>query len=141
MAYLIAIAVSLILFGGFLLITALEGARGARLFGSGRAALDARVARVSFVLQHVDWSAFLAHLTRSGLERLLHDIAHTSLLVVRFLERELTRAVRALRSRREATLPEAGPRPSPLAGTVTYLQKTLRSARRKPRDVDMRREL
>lgn len=99
MLLIILVALSLTLFGGFLLLTAFETGRG-RVGGSVRTRLDKHAARVAFIISHVDWSAFVKHLIRASAERIAHDVAHTSLLVIRFLERMLTRLVRALRERR-----------------------------------------
>lgn len=140
MAYLIAIALSLIAFGGFLLVTAFEQDRGIRIFRRQREQLDERAARLSFVVTHVDWSAFLAHLTKEGLERLLHDVAHTSLMIVRMLERELTRAVRAIRARRGLGLEDSRERPSPVTRTMRYLRTAVRTTRRAPKQLDIPRD-
>ncbi|MBP7741063.1 MAG: hypothetical protein KA104_00025 [Candidatus Pacebacteria bacterium] len=99
MLLIILVALSLTLFGGFLLLTAFETGRG-RVGGSVRTRFDKHAARVAFIISHVDWSAFVKHLIRASAERIAHDVAHTSLLVIRFLERMLTRLVRALRERR-----------------------------------------
>ncbi len=99
MVLLILVSLSLTLFGGFLLVTAFESGRG-RVAGETRKKLDKYAARAWFIISHVDWSAFVKHLIRVSAERVAHDIAHTSLLIIRFLERLLTRAVRALRERR-----------------------------------------
>lgn len=107
MPYLIAILAAALLFFGFLLVTVYEAERGRRFFAASRYRLDTKVAHALFVIEHVDWSAFTAHLTRTTLTTLAHDIAHGSLIVVRGTERVLTRAVRALRMRRDdaAALP------------------------------------
>lgn len=128
MLYLILIAIALVLFGAFLLLTALERSRGFRILGTIRKRLDARVSRIAFVLSHVDWSAFIKHLVTSVLERIAHDSAHTVLLVVRFIERLLTRAVRYLRERRGAApLPEEEEVERPVERFFLYIRRTLRS--------------
>ena len=101
MIYLVLIAISLMLFGGFLLLTAFERGRGMRVAGVPRNRLDAHVARISFVITHVDWPAFVRHLIGSTFSRAAHDITHTVLILVRSLERLLTHAVKSLRERRE----------------------------------------
>lgn len=141
MAFLVAIALSCLAFGGFLLLTAFEQSRDVRLLRVSRERLDARVGRASYVLAHVDWGAFFTDVTRTSAERVLHDVAHTTLLLVRALERLLTRAVRVLRERRQGLL--AAPRaerPSIVATTAQYLKTTLRSARRAPKRSDTQTE-
>lgn len=101
MAYIIAIGIALILFGSFLALTRLETARGVRFFGSVRGKLDEKVGKAAFVVRHVDWSAFIAHLLRTLSARIAHDVAHTILIIVRVIERLLTRIVKYLRSRRQ----------------------------------------
>jgi hypothetical protein len=134
--YLIFIGVTLILLVVFLLLTIVEGKRHVRLFAGPRDRFDVRVTRASFILQHVDWGAFLRDVSRVGFERALHDAAHTTLQAVRFLERVLTRAVRTLRMRRQEQLPAAPlpvPKASRITETVTYLKTTLKTARRAPK--------
>ncbi len=100
MILIILIAIASMLFGGFLLLTAFEQGRGMRIAGSVRNSLDAKVARVSFVIAHVDWMAFAKHLVVSATSNMAHDAAHAVLMLVRYLERLLTRAVKSLRERR-----------------------------------------
>ena len=108
MAYAIAILLSVALFSGFIALTQFESARGIRVFGSVRNKLDRGTSRAAFVFQHVDWGAFANHLMRAGAARVAHDIAHATLVVVRVMERTLTRIVKYLRSRHqeEAAKPE-----------------------------------
>ncbi|KND47567.1 MAG: hypothetical protein AB199_04000 [Parcubacteria bacterium C7867-004] len=101
MLYLILIGLSLILFGGFLLLTAFERSRGMRMAGIARNRLDAHMARLSFIIAHVDWSAFAKHLAGSLASRVMHDVTHAILVLVRSLERILTRTVKGLREKRE----------------------------------------
>lgn len=118
------------------MITFIEGKRHTRMFAGWRDRFDVRVNRASFIIQHVDWGAFLTDVTRTFLERALHDVAHASLIAVRFLERILTRTVRTLRMRRQEQLPAAplpAPKASLLTETVTYLKTTLRKTRRTPK--------
>ncbi len=105
MIYLIAILISLALFGAFLLLTAFERMLGKRLLAGGRSVLDSRVSRASFVLRHVDWIAFLKHASTVIFERVAHDLAHGALLIIRLLERLLTRTVRTLRERQLGASP------------------------------------
>lgn len=131
MTYLILIAISLILLGGFLLLTAFERGRGLRVAGNLRNRFDAKVARVSFIVRHVDWGAFVKHLAATVFERAAHDIAHTVLLLVRSLERLLTRTVKYLRARRGdiAALAEEEPDSGRLDRAVMHVREAFRKAR------------
>jgi hypothetical protein len=125
MTYLLLIIASIALFAGFFGVTVVEARTGTRYFAGVRAKLDKRVARTSFIIKHVDWLEFFTHLVQSFIERVLHDLAHWTLIAVRFLERELTNVVRYLRDRRPNLL---APKPSrtPLFKQVFgYARKTL----------------
>lgn len=138
MLYLILIGISLILFGGFIALTAFERRRGLRVAGVYRNKLDARVSRAVFIAMHVDWGAFTRHLLGTVLERVLHDVAHFVLRIVRTTERLLTRTVRALRERRGITVPlesEGEEKPGILQTGAHLVRVALRNARaasRKP---------
>ena len=99
MAYLLFIFASLLLLGGFFALTEYEARRGARVFAESRSRLDRRVARIEFILEHVDFAAFTRDETRRIASRVGHDIAHFTLQTVRAAERLLTRLVRDLRAR------------------------------------------
>lgn len=101
MTHLISILAATALFFGFLLLTVYESRRGVRFFAAFRYKLDTRVARTQFLIEHIDWGAFTAHLTRTSLNTVAHDVAHGTLMIVRSAERNLTQAVSALRMRRE----------------------------------------
>ena len=125
MTYLLLILASIALFAGFFGVTVVEARTGTRYFAPVRAKLDKRVARIAFVIKHVDWLEFFTHLIQSFIERVLHDVAHWTLIVVRFIERELTNVVRYLRDRRPNLL---APKPSrtPIFKQVFgYAKKTL----------------
>jgi hypothetical protein len=131
--HLTLILIPLVLLALFLILVSYEERRGTRLVLAGyRHHLDRRAARAAFVIKHVDWGAFMSHLTRTSLERLLHDLAHSTLIVVRLIERQLTRVVRTLRARRdEPILPaRSAERPSRLESAVTLVKKTVRSSRK-----------
>lgn len=102
MAYIIAILLSLTLLGAFLALTHYETTHGVRFFGTIRGRFDKKVARAAFIINHVDWPALISHMTKTVLARIAHDIAHTTLIIVRILERVLTRVVKSLRTRRES---------------------------------------
>ncbi|MES2931716.1 MAG: hypothetical protein V4682_03410 [Patescibacteria group bacterium] len=138
MLYLILIGLSLILFGGFIALTAFERRRGLRVAGIYRNKLDAKVSRAAFIATHVDWGAFTKHLLGTVLERVLHDVAHFVLRIVRTTERLLTRTVKALRERRGITVPletEGEEKPGILQTSAHRVRVALRNARaasRKP---------
>lgn len=132
LSYIIAILIPLALLVGFLAIVAMEERTGRRMFAGRRYMLDMRVARVAFIIRHVDWGAFSADLTRSSIERALHDTAHATLMAVRALERFLTQVVRSLRARQDApALPSREPI-SRMERTVRYIRKTVQRARKEP---------
>lgn len=108
MPYLISILVAGLLFLAFLLLTAYEAKKGVRFFAGLRYKLDANVSRAGFLIEHIDWGAFTAHLTRTSLNTVAHDAANATLVAVRSAERNLTRAVGALRVRRENTIAPSG---------------------------------
>lgn len=109
MIYLFVVAASLILFIGFFMLASKEAQTGNRLLSGIRGHFDERVARMFFIFEHVNWTEFLSHTLSAGIARVLHDIAHLFLHIVRFIERQLTRMVRYLRDRRPNVL---APKPS-----------------------------
>jgi hypothetical protein len=113
MAPLIFLLITLALFAAFVALTTWETNRGARLFAGARGAFDTKVERARFVYEHVDVNALVREETKALLLRTGHAIAHFSLQSVRFVERELTRAVRYLRTRvaSEQATPRATERP------------------------------
>jgi hypothetical protein len=142
MAYLVFLLVLVLIFAGFLALTAYERARGRRLFAESRASFDARVARAEFVATHVDFAAFVRDTLKNGAERAAHDAAHAVLQAVRWSERQLTRAVRTLRARRaemaagaQNGAPQAAPgdaapaQASEFARTIADFKQDLRAQR------------
>lgn len=138
MSYLITVLAACLLFFGFLLLTMYERERGVRFFAAARYRLDTKVAHTLFVMQNVDWGAFTAHLTRTSVEVLAHDIAHGTLMAVRAIERFLTRAVRLLRMRRDGMLPPSRGISARLSGTVTHVKQSLTRSK-KPRETEEHR--
>ncbi len=131
MIYAILIGIAALLLGGFLMLAAFERNRGLRVAGAVRNKLDKRVARLAFVATHVDWGAFLRHLTGTALERVLHDIAHGILQFVRISERFLTRTVRTLRERRGIESPEEEESEgNPLSRGIERVRTALRNSRK-----------
>jgi hypothetical protein len=129
MIYLILLALSIVLFVGFFALTVVEAQTGRRMFGLSRKKFDKNVGRVFFIIEHVDWSGFIAHLVQSVAARVAHDIAHWTLMTVRFLERQLTTVVRTLRNQRPNLLAPKPSRTSPLTQVSGYLQATIRRNR------------
>lgn len=99
MAYLIFIFAAGILLGGFLTLTWYETKRRMRFLAPLRARLDQNVERLTFILAHIDFSAFLRDEIRGFARRIAHDGAHLSLQAVRAAERFLTSLVRHFRTR------------------------------------------
>jgi hypothetical protein len=126
MIYLLAIIASIALFAAFLSLTIVEARTGTRMFGTARKMLDHRVGHVSFIVKHVNWSDFIGHLVQSVAARIAHDIAHWSLIAVRFIERELTRVVRYLRDRRPNVLAPKPSRTPAITQVTNYIQTMIR---------------
>ncbi len=127
MSYLVTILASLLLLTGFITWSWLETRQGFRLFAAPRHKLDSKVSRTLFVIKHIDWAAFFAHLVRSSGERIAHDVVHTTLGVVRSLERMLTRNIRTLRERVDASGPEEVPvEGSQLIATLVRFRKSFK---------------
>lgn len=101
MANLIFILVTLALLVGFFMLTGYEARRGVRFYAPLRARLDGTVARIEFIVTHVNFGEFIRDELRHLAGRIGHDVAHLSLLVVRAVERLLTRLVRHLRTHPE----------------------------------------
>lgn len=125
MIYLILVTTSVALLGLFLATVALEARTGKRLGRPLREWLDAQASRVFFIIAHVDLAAFLRDMVREAGKRVAHDIAHLSLVVVRMVERLLTRIVRALRAHTAHSA--AAPAPtSPFVRSMKDLKHKLR---------------
>lgn len=100
MSYLIAILISLILFVGFIGLTVLERARGARFFAYGRASLDMKVSKAATVIRTADPLDFAVRGARTLFGHIFHDIANVAWATVRMLERTLATSVKKLRAMR-----------------------------------------
>lgn len=98
MVYLILILTSIALLVGFWILTRREAASGVRVLESHRAKLDRQIARIVFIINHVDFAAFLREESRRAAGLLGHTAAYLSLQIVRAAERLLTRVVRKLRT-------------------------------------------
>lgn len=128
MIYLILIGLSIALFAGFLALVSFERSRGLRVAGEVRNKLDKKVARATFVAQHVDWGAFFRHLVGSAAERTAHDIAHSILRFVRTTERLLTRFVKYLRARRGIPVEEVSEDQGAFQRTMGKFRAAVRNA-------------
>lgn len=115
------------------MLVSFERRRGLRVAGVLRNGLDARVARISFIVTHVDWGAFTRHLLGTAFERVLHDTAHVILQIVRSIERVLTREIKNIRERRGIAPLESAEEESVLQVGLRKVRTALRSARRTPR--------
>lgn len=132
MSYLIVILGSLFVLVSFVLWAHLETTRGFRVGGPLRKRLDRHVSRTGFVLTHIDWHAFTRHVARTTAERVAHDIVHTTLVVVRAVERTLTRLIRSLRARVATHEPSAEPvEGSQLIATLIRFRKSFRKNKEK----------
>jgi len=98
-AHLVIVLVTILLLGGFFVLTEYETRRGLRFFTQERERLDQRVERIELFFTHVDMSSFLRDEVRHVVSRLGHDIAHITLQSVRVAERLLTRLVMRLRTK------------------------------------------
>lgn len=132
MTYIFLVLGSILLFSGFLGLTIVEARTGRRVLAAPRHTLDVKVSQAMFIIEHVNWSDFLSHFVQSIAARVVHDIAHWSLLFVRFVERRLTAIVRYMRDRRPNLLAPRPSRRSPLDQTVSYLKKRLHLSRHLP---------
>jgi len=108
-AYLIFIFISIALLSGFFVLTECETKRGVRFLAPQRTRLDEIVDRVMFVVTHVDFNSFVRDITRRLVHYMAHEVAHFSLLVVRAVERFLTRIVQHLRAKRAVDAPAREP--------------------------------
>lgn len=98
MVHLIFIVAALGFLAGFFALTAYEARRGVRLYAAQRARLDSNIERIEFILAHINLGEFIQGELRHLASRIGHDIVHFSLLLVRSIERLLTRLVRRLRA-------------------------------------------
>jgi hypothetical protein len=105
MTYLIIGGIIFLLLIGFLITTLIENRKGVRYGTPSRSFLDAHVSKGLFIIKHVDWGSFFKHTIKASLEGFAHEVAHTSLMFVRVVERFLTRMVRKLRIRRQEHFP------------------------------------
>ena len=97
LAALIIVAALLI---GFLLLTSLEKRRGVREAAPVRSVLDEKVRGAVSYLASSSTHASLTQTVRTTVDHVAHEVVHKGLLVVRFVERTLTRLAREIRGRR-----------------------------------------
>jgi hypothetical protein len=131
MAYLFFVLISIFLFAGFILLTRNESKRGARYFADRRGALDAEVERWTGRVSEIDIAVFVRTGLRALVARIIHDIAHGSLIAVRFVEKLLTRTVRALRMQNATTTTTpSGNASSDFVATMKDFKQELRNGRK-----------
>jgi hypothetical protein len=130
MFYFFFVLVSGMLFVGFLVLTKNEASRGARYFARERGTLDQEVERWTVLVSHIDIATFVRTGLRSLLARVIHDVAHASLIAVRFLEKLLTRAVQALRMRRAKSVITSTAPSSDFVATMKDFKQELRNGRK-----------
>lgn len=130
MTYFIVLAALLAILAAFLGLTAYEARTKRRIFAGARYRLDTRVARLEFIARHVDWGAFSADVARTAFLRAAHDVMHGTLVLVRTVERLLTRAVKNLRETRTVAPVARQPLGDRIRAAVTYVQQAVRDARR-----------
>lgn len=99
MSYLLGTIITFAVVLLFVAVLLVERTRQRRFFPTVRARFDARVERTVYIIEHIDWGAFFGHVLKLSLEKIAHDIVHGILLMVRTIERSLTRAIRVLRER------------------------------------------
>lgn len=103
MGPLVTTLTTLVLLGGFVVMTTVERKRGQRVSEERRLRFDHFVARMAFIVEHVDFAAFVRDSLADLVRRLGHESVHLSLQLVRAVERGLTRVVRTFRAQ-QATL-------------------------------------
>lgn len=99
MSYLLGTVITFAAVLLFVVILVIERTRERKFFPTIRARFDSRVERTIYIVEHIDWGAFFGHVLKLSLEKIAHDVVHGVLLVVRTIERSLTRAIRVLRER------------------------------------------
>ena len=130
MPYLILIGISLLLFVGFLSLTAVETRRGVRILLPLRESLDTFATRLLYIVTHIDLGTFTARVAKDTSSHIVHALAHSSLVGTRFIERTLTRAVRYLRTRHLPASPAVPKETSGFVRTIIYFKQTLRRSRK-----------
>lgn len=129
---LIFILVSLVLYAGFLVLTAIEVKNGKRAFVRTRTAFDRGMGRVNFVLEHVDLPGYLRDTSHEVAVRSAHGFVRGVLVAVRFVERLLTRLVRALREHSAtsmAAVVSGQEAHSPFIRAIRHVKDELRNGR------------
>ncbi len=126
MSYIIAEISTLALFVGFITITQYESNRKVRFFEGTRLKLDRAVARGIFVWTHVALTMFIRDFARDTFIRVAHDSTSIALRITQSIERQLTKAVYALRKRFTHDSPQAPKSTSPFVIAITDFKHELR---------------
>ncbi len=99
MGYLIAETSAITLFAGFIALTQYEKYRGARFIPTYREKIDLFAIKARFIIEHVDFLAFIYETIRQAFNKMAHDSVHLALRVTYLIERHLVRAVDYFRIR------------------------------------------
>lgn len=110
MGYGIFLVLTLAALGGFYGLVEYEARRGVRFAAPRRERFDTLVRHTEFILDHVDFAAFIRDTIHDAVVATGHFFVSVSLRSVRAVERLLTRIVRSFRSHQAETA--AAPRES-----------------------------
>lgn len=107
---LFLILATIVLLAGFVALTVYEKEHEVRFLRERRERLDRVVERAVFIIEHVDFAAFLRDEIHHLARRVGHDVVNLSLQIVRAIERLLTRLVRHFRARQADVEPRESTR-------------------------------
>lgn len=130
MAYLLFLIFTILLFMSFLTLTRYEMRRGERYFKEVRKGLDRKAMHAVAIATHEDLPKVLQGALRALMARMAHDLAHGTLILVRFIERQLAGVVRALRSRHLSAPREGSGTASSFVTTIKDFKAELRNNNR-----------
>lgn len=91
MELLVALVVAIVLFSGFLLLTAREMHTGQRLFGVWRGAVDDKLSALLELREKVSFRVIALHFVQSITRRFMHEVLSVSLAALKVIERALLR--------------------------------------------------
>ncbi len=130
MTLIVAILAVAILLGAFVTLTYFERAGGFRVLSPMRRFLDKRADTFLHVAREADIGALAWNGVRALIDAFVHEVVHVVLVIVRFLERSLTRIAREIRGRRAG---ENDPR-APFLSGIERLRKAFNSRKQKEQD-------
>ncbi len=125
MTALFLVGIPLLLLGSFVALTRYETESGVRVWAERRMRFDLGVERWSAFLANVDFVALFRDGVSFALHHAGHALTHASLVVVRWVERLLTRLIRFFHAR-EAAL-EPGESTRAFVKTLSEFKEQLRS--------------